>query len=101
MTDAGSVAIGCFRGPLSSVVTRGGYAIVAVDVIRTMTTAVTAAALGRRVFPAPTVAAALEQAARLERPLLVGEVDGRMPAGFDLTNCDGPASPAASQPTAG
>ncbi|PYO66155.1 MAG: hypothetical protein DMD69_14915 [Gemmatimonadetes bacterium] len=54
MTDAGSVAIACFRGPLSSVVTRGGYAIVAVDVIRTMTTAVTAAALGRRVFPAPT-----------------------------------------------
>ena len=39
MTDAGSVAIACFRGPLSSVVTRGGYAIVAVDVIRTMTTA--------------------------------------------------------------
>jgi len=39
MTDAGSVAIACFRGPLRSCVTRAGYAIVAVDVIRTMTTA--------------------------------------------------------------
>jgi len=87
MTDAaGSVAIACSCGSLNRFETAGGYAIVAVDVIRTMTTAVTAAALGRRVFPAPTVAAALEQGACLERPLLVGEVDGRMPGGFDLTN---------------
>ena len=33
---------------------RSGWAIVAVDVIRATTTAITAAATGRRCFPAPT-----------------------------------------------
>jgi len=40
MTDAaGSVAIACSCGSLNRFETAGGYAIVAVDVIRTMTTA--------------------------------------------------------------
>ncbi len=65
---------------------RAGYAIVAIDVIRATTTAVTAVAAGRRCFPVPTVEAALSVAAVLERPLLAGELGGNMPFGFDLTN---------------
>ena len=38
---------------------RSGWAIVAIDVIRATTTAITAAATGRRCFPAPTIEAAL------------------------------------------
>ncbi len=65
---------------------REGYAIVAIDVIRATTTAITAASLGRRCFPVPSIEAAVPLAARLERPLLVGELGGNMPYGFDLTN---------------
>jgi 2-phosphosulfolactate phosphatase len=65
---------------------RDGYAIVAVDVIRATTTAVTAVALGRRCFPVPSIEHALPLAARLDRPLLVGELGGNMPYGFDMTN---------------
>lgn len=65
---------------------RDGYAVVAVDVIRATTTATTAVALGRRCFPVPTIEAALPLAARLSDPLLVGELGGNMPFGFDLTN---------------
>src|SRR5438552_4722144 len=79
-----TVAIDCYRDTLGRFTS--GYAIVAVDVVRAMTTAVTAVALGRRCFAAPTVVAALRRAARLERPLLVGEVGGDMPAGFELGN---------------
>jgi 2-phosphosulfolactate phosphatase len=79
-----TVAIDCFRDTLGRYTS--GYAFVAVDVVRAMTTAVTAVALGRRCFAAPTVAAALQRAARLERPLLVGELGGELPAGFELGN---------------
>src|SRR6266516_4087340 len=79
-----TVVIDCF--PESVVAYRSGYAIVAVDVIRATTTAITGVALGRRCFPVPTVPAARQRAAHLERALLVGEVGGRMPVGFDLTN---------------
>ena len=65
---------------------RDGYAIVAIDVIRATTTAVTAAATGRRCYPEPTIEEAVARAATLERPLLVGELGGNMPFGFDLTN---------------
>lgn len=58
----------------------------AIDVIRATTTAVTAVALGRRCFAAPSIDAAVTLAAKLERPLLVGELGGNMPYGFDLTN---------------
>lgn len=63
-----------------------GWAVVAIDVIRATTTAVTAAALGRRCFPVPSIEAALPVAAVLDRPLLVGELGGNMPYAFDLTN---------------
>lgn len=65
---------------------RTGYAVVAIDVIRASTTATTAVSLGRRCYPVGSVEAALPLAARLNEPLLVGELGGNMPFGFDLTN---------------
>jgi 2-phosphosulfolactate phosphatase len=55
-------------------------------VIRATTTAVTVAAAGRRCFPVPSLEAAVPLAARLEDPLLVGELGGNMPYGFHLQN---------------
>jgi 2-phosphosulfolactate phosphatase len=72
--------------PESAAAHRRDRAIVAVDVIRATTTAVTGVALGRRCFPAATIEAAVPLAAKLEHPLLVGEVGGNMPYGFDMTN---------------
>lgn len=63
-----------------------GWAVVAVDVIRATTTAVTAACAGRRCFPVATLDEATSLAARLDGALLVGELGGLMPYGFDLTN---------------
>jgi len=83
--SAGSVVIGCFRDPVGGALVAGDV-IVVVDVVRATTTAVTAVAQGRRCFTAPTVAAARRRAARLERPLLAGEIGGAMPAGFELNN---------------
>jgi 2-phosphosulfolactate phosphatase len=78
------VVIDCFPESVESY--RNGYAIVAVDVIRATTTAVTAVALGRRCFPVPSLEAAVPLAAKLNNPLLVGELGGSMPYGFDLNN---------------
>lgn len=63
-----------------------GWTLVGMDVIRASTTAVTAVAAGRRCFPVPSIEAALPLAARLENPLLVGELGGNMPYGFHLQN---------------
>jgi 2-phosphosulfolactate phosphatase len=65
---------------------RPGWAVVAVDVIRATTTAITAAAAGRQCFPVPTVEAALALAQELENPLLAGESGGKMPAAFEMDN---------------
>ncbi len=65
---------------------RHGYAVVAVDVVRATTTAITASATGRRCLPVPTVNAALQLASRLSNPLLAGEQRGIMPPGFHLNN---------------
>lgn len=65
---------------------QSGWTVVVVDVIRATTTAVTAAATGRRCFPVPTVESALELAAKLEDPLLAGETSGIQPAGFEMDN---------------
>jgi len=62
------------------------YAIVAIDVIRATTTATTALHAGRRVFPARTTDEAFVVAAALRDPLMVGELGGNMPVGFDVTN---------------
>jgi 2-phosphosulfolactate phosphatase len=72
--------------PESAARHRDERAIVAVDVIRATTTAVTGVSLGRRCFPAGDIEQAVPLAARLDRPLLVGEIGGNMPYGFDLTN---------------
>jgi 2-phosphosulfolactate phosphatase len=63
-----------------------GWAAVGVDVIRATTTAVTAVAAGRRCFPVASLEEALPLAARLDNPLLVGELGGHMPFGFHLQN---------------
>jgi 2-phosphosulfolactate phosphatase len=60
--------------------------VVAVDVIRATTTAVTAVDLGRRCLPVGSLAEAAATAAELDDPLLAGELGGTIPAGFDLDN---------------
>ncbi len=65
---------------------RSGYAVVAIDVIRATTTLATASTAGRRCYVAPSVETALTRGALLTRPLLVGEIGGEMPGGFDITN---------------
>jgi len=62
------------------------HAVVAIDVIRATTTAITAVSQGRRCFPVTSVEAAHEIAPRLEEPLLVGELGGVKPASFDINN---------------
>jgi len=79
-----SVVIDCF--PESVQHYRKGYAVVAIDVIRATTTAITAVASGRRCFFSPSIDGAIYLAACLDNPLLVGELGGNMPYGFDLNN---------------
>jgi 2-phosphosulfolactate phosphatase len=78
-----TVTIDCFA---SSVPRHAGRAIVAIDVIRCTTTAVTAAAMGRRCFVAASIEEAMEIAGTLNDPLLTGELGGSRPFGFDLQN---------------
>ena len=61
-------------------------ALVAVDVIRATTTAVTAISMGRECHLVPTLEAAFDAASRLPNALLTGEQGGETPAGFELTN---------------
>src|SRR5512133_920873 len=63
-----------------------GWAIVVVDVIRATTTAITAAATGRRCFPAPTVEAGLAIAQRLSHPLLAGDSRSTITPVFEMEN---------------
>jgi 2-phosphosulfolactate phosphatase len=81
---AKTVVIDCF--PESVIRYRHGYAVVAIDVVRATTTAVTAVAAGRRCFVVPTAEAAFKLGARLDNPLLLGEQGGIMPPGFDINN---------------
>ena len=62
------------------------YAIVVIDVIRATTTVTTAVSLGREVYPTTTTDDAIMLAKGLRDPLLVGELGGNVPYGFDLTN---------------
>lgn len=79
-----TVSISCFHEHLPAL--EDGAAIVAVDVIRATTTAVTAAARGRRCFTVPSIEAAVPLAARLDDPLLAGELGGSQPYGFHMQN---------------
>jgi 2-phosphosulfolactate phosphatase len=65
---------------------RDGTVVVAVDVVRATTTAITAVMTGRRCFPVPNLEMAFSLSARLGNPLMVGELSGDTPAGFDVTN---------------
>ena len=65
---------------------RSAWAIVAVDVIRATTTAITAVAAGRRCFPAPTIEAAIKLSQEFSDPVLAGESGGKMPVGFEMDN---------------
>lgn len=64
----------------------GDHAIVVVDILRFSTTATTAVAMGRRVYPCKTADDAFEVAERFANPLLVGELGGNVPYGFHFTN---------------
>ncbi|HEX4186826.1 MAG TPA: 2-phosphosulfolactate phosphatase [Solirubrobacteraceae bacterium] len=79
-----SVTIDCFHEHLAA--PREDEAIVAIDVIRASTTAITAAAIGKPLFPAGSIEAAVRLAADLDRPILAGELGGVQPYGFDLQN---------------
>lgn len=79
-----TVVIDCF--PESVARWRDDHAVVAIDVVRATTTAITCVVLGRRCFLAGSVEEAFELARSLDNPLLVGEVRGVMPRGFDINN---------------
>lgn len=62
------------------------YAVIAIDVIRATTTATTALYLGREIYPSGNADEAIVLARTLKDPLLMGEMGGHVPYGFDLTN---------------
>jgi len=86
-----TVTVDCFPQAAATYVET--HAIVAIDVIRATTTAVSAVASGRRCFPVPSLEAAVPMAARLDNPLLVGELGGNAPYGFHLTNSPAQVAP--------
>jgi 2-phosphosulfolactate phosphatase len=79
-----NVVIDCF--PEAAARYRHGYAVVAIDVVRATTTAITIAASGSRCFPVPTLKAAQELGDALPDALMAGEQGGIKPLGFDLNN---------------
>jgi 2-phosphosulfolactate phosphatase len=79
-----TVSIRCFTEGASEYAS--DRALVAVDVIRATTTAVTAICMGRECHVVPTLKAAFDTASRLPNALLTGELDGEMAPGFELTN---------------
>lgn len=81
---ARTVVIDCF--PESAARYASSHSVVSIDVIRATTTAITAVELGRRVYPVPTIEAAVPLAAELDNPLLVGELGGSLPYGFHENN---------------
>ncbi|HEX5413001.1 MAG TPA: 2-phosphosulfolactate phosphatase [Terriglobia bacterium] len=78
------VIIDCF--PESVLKYPEDYAVVAVDVIRATTSAITIAARGGHCFPVPSLEAALELKGKLKAPLLAGEIGGTIAPGFELNN---------------
>lgn len=80
----GRFCIGCHHGALDPALARS--AVVAIDVLRASTTAISAVAADRRCIPVSSLKGARERASELERPLLAGELGGLRPDGFDLQN---------------
>lgn len=79
-----TVVIDCF--PSSVARYRDDHTVVAVDVIRATTLAVTAVATGRRCLVASDLGDALAMRAELGDAILAGELSGDMPDGFDMNN---------------
>ena len=79
-----SVVIDCF--PSSVQKYDRSHAVVVIDVIRATTSAITAVLAGRRCFPASTLEEAHLLRQQLGNALLAGELNGDVPAGFDLNN---------------
>jgi 2-phosphosulfolactate phosphatase len=79
-----SVIIDCLPESVSRY--RMGWTVVAVDVIRATTTAITARELGWRCFPTPTVETAVQLASELDNALLAGETSGTRPEAFEMDN---------------
>lgn len=79
-----SVVIDCFQE--NREICRDGCAVVAIDVIRATTTAITAVAAGWRCFPVPSLEAALSLHRKLPNSLLAGEISGDKPQEFEATN---------------
>src|SRR5689334_3908410 len=65
---------------------RRGWAVVVIDVIRATTTAITAIQSGRRCFLVPNLQVLSDLAKDLPNPLMVGELNGDTPQGFEVTN---------------
>ena len=78
------VVIDCF--PESAERYKKDHAIVVIDGIRATTTATTAVALGRRVFPVMTTDEAFVLSSSHKNALLAGELGGNMPDGFEMNN---------------
>jgi 2-phosphosulfolactate phosphatase len=78
------VAIDCFHEHLAP--PGAEEVLVAIDVIRATTTAITAVSAGRALYPAGSIEAAVRLAADLDRPILAGELGGVQPYGFDVQN---------------
>src|SRR5207248_11063362 len=81
------VTIDCF--PESARLYGPEYAVVAIDVIRATTVAITAVATGRRCLPRPSLESAMATARLLNNPLLAGELAGDMPDGFVMNKMPG------------
>jgi 2-phosphosulfolactate phosphatase len=81
-----SVRVSCFAEHAEPAFAPAAGVTVCVDVFRATTTAVTALTAGRRCIPVGSLEEGLPVAAALDRPLLVGELGGSMPYGFDLQN---------------
>ena len=79
-----SVVIDCFPSSVSKY--GAEYAVVAIDVIRATTSAITAVLAGRRCFPAATLEDAHALRQKLGNAVLAGELGGQVPPGFDLNN---------------
>jgi len=79
-----TVVIDCFPSSVARYV--DDHAIVAVDVIRATTMAVTAAAAGRRCVVAADLEDAFTTRDRIGNAVLAGEIGGDMPQGFDMNN---------------
>lgn len=72
--------------PESAARYRTGYAVVAIDVIRATTLAITAVDAGRRCYSVDSIEAAFRLAPTLRHPLCAGEIDAGACPGLEMNN---------------